>query len=111
MTHALGLSKTPTALKAKSTNAKAGAALSVMDEREKRNVMNFHTLSLGANASPHLLLFASLHHQGRGISVPCDEIGNVDMDSLTLRLRNAYLGARAMVGRDYSRPTVQHLAY
>ena len=111
MTHALGSSKTPIALEAKSTNAKAGAAFSVMDEREQRYVMDFPILNAGANASPHLLLFASLHHQGRGISVPCDEIGNVDIDSLSLRLRNAYLGARAMVGRDYSRPTVQHLAY
>ena len=73
--------------------------------------MDFHTLNSGATGSPHLLLFVSLHDHGRGISVPCDETGNVDIDSLTLRLRNAYLGARAMVGRDYFRPTVQHLAY
>jgi len=76
MTHALGSSKTPIALEAKSTNAKAGAAFSVMDEREQRYVMDFPILNAGANASPHLLLFASLHHQGRGISVPCDETGS-----------------------------------
>ena len=55
----------------------------------------------------HLLRFTSLHDRGRGVSVPCDAAGNVDMDSLTDRLRNAYLGARAMVGREYSFPTVQ----
>ena len=55
----------------------------------------------------HLLRFMSLYDLGRGISIPCDEMGNVDMDSLTERLRNAYIGARAMVGREYSCPTVQ----
>jgi hypothetical protein len=55
----------------------------------------------------HLLRFTSLHDRGRGVSVPCDEAGHVDMDSLTERLRITYLGARAMVGRDYSNPTVQ----
>lgn len=58
-------------------------------------------------AGSHLLRFTSLHDRGRGVSVPCDESGNVDMDSLTDRLRVAYLGARAMVGREYSCPTVQ----
>ena len=55
----------------------------------------------------HELRFASLHHPGRGVAVPCDEAGHVDLDSLTERLRNAYLGARAMVGREYLYPTVQ----
>ena len=55
----------------------------------------------------HLLRFMSLYDRGRGVSVPCDEAGNVDMNSLSERLRNTYLGARAMVGREYSCPTVQ----
>ena len=54
----------------------------------------------------HELRFTSLFEPGRGISVPCDEGGNVDMDSLTGRLRDAYLGARALVGREYAIPTV-----
>jgi hypothetical protein len=58
-------------------------------------------------AVPHLLRFMSLYDHGRGVSVPCDESGVVDMDSLSERLRVAYLGARAMVGREYSLPTVQ----
>jgi len=64
----------------------------------------------GASPCSHLLRFTSLHDRGRGVSVPCDEAGKVDMDSLTDRLRITYLGARAMVGREYSCPTV-HLAH
>ncbi len=59
-----------------------------------------HTMS-------HVLRFDSLFHPGRGVAVPCDPSGRVDLDSLTERLRNAYLGARAMVGREYACPTVQ----
>jgi hypothetical protein len=54
----------------------------------------------------HELRFVSLHDPGRGIVVPCDETGNVDLDALSEKLRTAYLGARAMVGRDYLYPTV-----
>lgn len=55
----------------------------------------------------HELLFASLFHPGRGIVVPCDPSGRVDLNSLSERLKNAYLGARALVGREYAFPTVQ----
>ena len=55
----------------------------------------------------HELRFASLFHPGRGVVVPCSESGRVDLDRLTERLRLAYLGARAMVGREYAYPTVQ----
>ena len=60
-----------------------------------------------AAVGAHELRFVSLFHPGRGVSVPCDERGNVDLDGLTERLRNAYFGARAMVGREYAFPTVQ----
>lgn len=69
--------------------------------------MDFHRTATGELACSHLLRFTSLHNRGRAVSVPCDEAGNVDMDSLTLGLRKAYLGAKAMVGREYSPPTVQ----
>lgn len=72
--------------------------------------MDFHTRNTGEIARSHLLRFTSLFNRGRGVSVPCDEAGNVDIDSLTLRLRDAYLYASAMVGREYSLPTVQHPA-
>lgn len=57
-------------------------------------------------ACSHLLRFASLDVPGRAVSVPCNEAGAVDMDSLTQRLRITYLGARALVGREYACPTV-----
>ena len=60
-----------------------------------------------AQALAHELRFDSLFHPGRGVAVPCDASGRVDMDTLTERLRNAYLAARAMVGRDYACPRVQ----
>jgi hypothetical protein len=55
----------------------------------------------------HVLRFDSLFHPGRGVAVPCDATGHVDLDALSERLRTAYLGARAMVGREYACPTVQ----
>jgi hypothetical protein len=58
-------------------------------------------------ATSHELRFDSLFQPGRGVSVPCDASGHVDMDHLTERLRNAYLGARAMVGREYACPRVK----
>jgi hypothetical protein len=63
----------------------------------------------GARAAPsaHALRFASLFHPGRGVVVPCDERGTVEIDALDERLRLAYLGARAMVGRDYAYPVIE----
>jgi hypothetical protein len=52
------------------------------------------------------LRFVSLFHPGRGVTVPCDASGKVDLDALPERLRTAYFGARAMVGRDYACPVV-----
>jgi len=52
------------------------------------------------------LHFVSLYNPGRGIVVPCDEAGHVDLDALSERLRLSYFAARAMVGREYSYPTV-----
>ena len=54
----------------------------------------------------HELLFSSLFHPGRGVAIPCDPTGAVNLDALTERLRNAYLGARAMLGREYAYPVV-----
>ena len=55
----------------------------------------------------HELRFVSLFDPGRALVVPCDAQGHVDLDALSERLRMAYLGARAMVGREYAHPTVQ----
>lgn len=69
---------------------------------------SFFPLTACATATcSHLLRFMSLYDRGRSVSIPCDETGNVDMNSLTEGLRVTYLGARAMVGREYACPTVQ----
>lgn len=61
------------------------------------------------NTPAHQLGFASLFDPGRGIAIPCDASGEVRMDELSERLRNAYLGARALVGREYAHPVVERL--
>ena len=57
----------------------------------------------------HELRFDSLYRPGHGVVVPCDPTGKVDLDALTERLKNAYLGARAMMGREYGFPTVRRV--
>ena len=57
----------------------------------------------------HVLRFVSLFNPGRALAIPCDERGQVDLDSLSERLRVTYLGARAMVGREYALPVVEML--
>jgi hypothetical protein len=65
--------------------------------------------ALAAGEPVHQLRFVSLFDPGRGVAVPCDAQGAVNMDDLSERLRNAYLGARALVGREYAFPTVEPL--
>lgn len=55
----------------------------------------------------HVLRFTSLFNPGRCVLVPCDQAGHVDMDALGERLRLTYLGARAMIGREYAYPVVE----
>lgn len=57
------------------------------------------------------LRFESLTNAGRGFTFPCDASGRVDMDALTERGRNSYLGARALVGRDFAYPVVKVAAH
>lgn len=61
------------------------------------------------SSGEHQLRFASLCYPGHGVSVPCDSHGEVHMDELPERLRNAYLGARALMGREYDYPVFQTL--
>jgi hypothetical protein len=64
-------------------------------------------LALNCPLASHVLLFRSLFGEGRGLAFPCDARGRVDMDSLSERARANYLFARAAVGRDFARPSVQ----
>ena len=50
--------------------------------------------------------FESLFRSGCGLSFPCDERGQVDIDALGEKGRNDYFLARAMQGRDYATPRV-----
>lgn len=52
------------------------------------------------------LRFESLFHAGRALTFPCDERGEVHMDTLSPRARDNYLYARAVVGREFCPPAV-----
>lgn len=58
------------------------------------------------NAS-YEIRFQSLFHEGRALSFPCDEQGQVAMDQLSERARDNYFYARAVVGREYAYPLVR----
>ena len=57
-------------------------------------------------ATAHELRFRSLFDPGRGLAFPCDEVGHVDIDTLSDRARHNYLYARALAGREYATPAV-----
>jgi hypothetical protein len=44
--------------------------------------------------------------EGRGLSFPCDQEGRFDLDNAHPRLRDSYLFARAMMGREYAYPVI-----
>ncbi|HEY3256696.1 MAG TPA: hypothetical protein VGJ91_22215, partial [Polyangiaceae bacterium] len=50
--------------------------------------------------------FQSLFDGGRALCFPCDREGHVDLDALSPQARGDYLFARAMVGREFTAPTV-----
>lgn len=59
-----------------------------------------------APAAAFVLHFSSLLHSGRELAFPCDEHGVVDLDILPTRIRNNYLYARAMLGREFAWPRI-----
>jgi hypothetical protein len=56
---------------------------------------------------PYELRFQSLFNEGYAYIFPCDAAGHVDMDALSDRARDNYFYARAVIGREFSVPTVQ----
>lgn len=63
---------------------------------------------MAAPPSTHYeLRFRSLLDEGRGYAFPCDAAGHVDMDMLSDRARDNYLYARAVIGHEFSTPSVQ----
>ena len=53
------------------------------------------------------LRYSAMRDGRRGLAFPCDADGRVDIDSLSEAARNDYFYARAVVGRDFNRPSVQ----
>jgi hypothetical protein len=66
--------------------------------------MDTHQSSL---TKEHEIRFQSLFSEGRALSFPCDRKGRVDFDSMSPRVTNNYLFARAMIGREYAMPVVR----
>ena len=51
----------------------------------------------------YTLVYLSVHGGGC-FAFPCDEAGTVEMNALSDRVRDDYLLARALVGRDFHSP-------
>ena len=62
---------------------------------------------MNSSSAQFELRFQSLFDSGRGFAFPCDPSGRVDLDRMSERVRNNYLYARAMVGRELSVPAVK----
>ena len=63
-------------------------------------------LQAHAQAARFELRFQSLFKEGRGYAFDCDSGGHVDLDALSDKLRNSYLFARTLIGREYATPVV-----
>jgi hypothetical protein len=66
--------------------------------------MTHHNASLPAPRFE--IRFRSLFQEGRGMAFPCNASGEVDLDTLSDKGRSNYFFARAMVGREYTMPSV-----
>jgi hypothetical protein len=54
--------------------------------------------------------FYSLFRQGHALAFPCDESGDVDIDTLPPVARRNYLEACDKVGKEYALPQVRPMA-
>lgn len=68
--------------------------------------MNANTIASN-RAAEFELRFQSLFKEGRGLAFPCDAKGQVDIDTLSDRVRNNYFFARTLIGREYFTPTLR----
>lgn len=59
-----------------------------------------------SNVAHHELRFRNLFSRHCGYAFPCDAEGHVQMDELSERCRSSYFYARALVGSEFSSPTV-----
>jgi hypothetical protein len=66
-----------------------------------------HTVNAAPGTSfSRELRFLPITESMRSLAFPCDIEGHVDLDALGERERNAYLFARALMGRHYAFPVV-----
>ena len=59
------------------------------------------------SSSRHELRFHPLDDSRPVFAFRCDARGDVDLDQLSHRDRNNYLYARASIGREFARPSVE----
>lgn len=62
-----------------------------------------------AEPALYVLRFPPLQPHGSSLGFPCNETGEVPLNSLSERVRNDYFLARHGVGRNFSRPCVEAL--
>ena len=63
--------------------------------------------STTCGATRYDLRFRSMSGQRVGYAFPCDAAGRVDLDALGERALNVYLYARAVIGRELTRPVIE----
>lgn len=68
--------------------------------------MNTATLPLCEQQPRFELRFQSLFSEGRALTFPCDDRGEVRFDLMSEKARANYLYARVVVGREYATPAV-----
>ena len=61
-------------------------------------------------AAHYELRFLNLFNRRCGYAFPCDAEGHVQIDELSDRGRSSYFYARALVGNEFSSPTVAVIA-
>ena len=67
-----------------------------------------NTIDFAAVGYPRFVLrFRSLRSKGSSLAFPCNDRGCVDLDALGDGLLRSYLYARAVVGAEFARPSVE----
>ena len=68
------------------------------------------TIDVAIPSRPHYLLrFHPLTPMGRSLAFPCGDDGCVDMDSLEDGALRSYLYARAVIGFEFTHPSVEEM--
>lgn len=87
--------------------AKAMLASTARAKLSSRRDAQVTRAMIESSSSSFQLCFRSLFHSGRRFAFPCDDKGEVSLDTMSESARNDYFYARAMVGRELSPPVVE----